>query len=348
MLRRLLFVLALGSGLWLSAAADTRIHPTLTRMLSTRPDNWPELLRTGNLNGDDLATGHQRLRELVSLRDYAQAMRLAPALDAAAAQMVGSLSGDGREQIWLAVALTGDTQFELADQLVANRIRQAPGDDDTSFMQGAVLSARRPAEAAKLLEKALAGSLSAAYREKALQFLGTAYLMSEEFDRSRAAFKACLRLNSNNAFAKDALRTLADPALTRSTPQPATAFDQAEAAFQAGKFQEAVRFYDQALAENPRHVKALVYKGDALLALGDLDGAIGCYRGALKLDGRDKQALRFLGDTLMRKHDKENGPRIQLEEAVRCFEAALKVDPSYEMARQSLAQARAALQAAPP
>jgi tetratricopeptide (TPR) repeat protein len=80
--------------------------------------------------------------------------------------------------------------------------------------------------------------------------------------------------------------------------------------------------------------------------LGDLDHAIECYRRGIKIDPKDKQGHRFLGDVLERKYGHTKQRKL-LEEAIRCYETALRIDPPYGYAKESLTAAKARLKKDP-
>jgi len=64
------------------------------------------------------------------------------------------------------------------------------------------------------------------------------------------------------------------------------------------EYAEAIRIYDQVLLINPRHVKALHSKGNALDMLGRYDEAISCYESALKFDPCNAETWYNKGLTL--------------------------------------------------
>eukprot|EP00897_Mesotaenium_endlicherianum_P006101 jgi/Mesen1/5519/ME000279S04732 len=98
-----------------------------------------------------------------------------------------------------------------------------------------------------------------------------------------------------------------------------------------GKVAEASRLYDAMLAENPRQVDALVGKGLCMQAQGLKRAALECFGLALSVDGRHAGAFSHLG-TL------NNGSRESLHAVLDgAFQEALKADPTYRDAAESLA-----------
>jgi tetratricopeptide (TPR) repeat protein len=177
-----------------------------------------------------------------------------------------------------------------------------------------------------------------------LQSLLIGYSYQHNTKEMKKTAEALLAINPKNGLALDTQRSFSEPAQTVQANSAAAiaSFEKAEAAFARADWAGALKLYDQALAADPRFVKAHIYKGDALLQMGEIDKAIECYRKALTIDARDKQAHRFLGDTLHRKY-LQNGDRKLLTEAIEHFETALKIDPNYAMARDSLSAAKAEL-----
>ncbi len=91
-----------------------------------------------------------------------------------------------------------------------------------------------------------------------------------------------------------------------------------------GRYEEAIRCYDRALAIDPRYANAWINKGAALWKLGCYDEAIGCYDRALDIEPQTAALWNNRGTSLQCL-----GRR---EEAIRCFERALNIDPRYASA----------------
>ncbi|MBN9414111.1 MAG: tetratricopeptide repeat protein, partial [Candidatus Eremiobacteraeota bacterium] len=114
----------------------------------------------------------------------------------------------------------------------------------------------------------------------------------------------------------------------------------------SGHARESLKLFDQALAVDPTFARAAIMKGDAYFLLNDLDHAIQYYRRGLTLDPEDKQGHRFLGDVLERKFQQTKDRRL-LEDALRHYEAALRIDPTYGLAQECAEQARMRLKKLP-
>ncbi len=122
------------------------------------------------------------------------------------------------------------------------------------------------------------------------------------------------------------------PSLPSSNPQGATAWnDQAITLAQQGRFDEAVRGFEQAIRLQPGFAEAHNNLGNIFLFQRKFDQAVACYRQALQLNPASAEAFHNLGNVL-----KEQG---QLDEAVANFQRALSLRPSYANARNSLGSA---------
>ena len=101
--------------------------------------------------------------------------------------------------------------------------------------------------------------------------------------------------------------------------------DEANRLFLQGKFQQAVRYYDKILNENPKHLSSLNNKGYALSKLKDFDGAIKCYDAALAISPGDTSVL-VNKISSFRKRGTLN------EEALSICDAILSNNPRYNIA----------------
>jgi len=103
--------------------------------------------------------------------------------------------------------------------------------------------------------------------------------------------------------------------------------------YESGECIKAIECYDNALEINPNHVLAWVNRGLALITLKELydamDDAIECYNNALKLYPNCAQAWFNIGMILddLKQH----------QEAIKCYERALMIDPNYQEAKKAKA-----------
>ena len=66
--------------------------------------------------------------------------------------------------------------------------------------------------------------------------------------------------------------------------------DNGNRSLEAGKFEEALGFFEQALLLNQNDPQLWNHKGVALRSMGRYDEAIECFNKSLELDPRDKKA----------------------------------------------------------
>lgn len=230
--------------------------------------------------------------------------------------------------------------FEGALSIAADMLAAHPRCANAFLLEGRVHTVQRQ------FDKAIA-ELTQAVKlqpdaEVAHLMLAEAHLLSGDNTAALAQFQDVLRINPKNGYAIDAVASLTGKAQAGGTKskQAAKHFDAAEGHFSAGRYKEAVVEYDLALKADPGYSSAAVYKGDALLQMGDEAGAIASYRKATEIDPKNRQAWRFLGDVLEKQYDR-TGKEAFLNEAITCYETAVKVDPSYATAKDDLARAKA-------
>ncbi|MGB9340332.1 MAG: tetratricopeptide repeat protein [Polyangiales bacterium] len=121
-----------------------------------------------------------------------------------------------------------------------------------------------------------------------------------------------------------------EPSLTTLSRPPASPdLLRAERLLAEGKVPEAKRLFEQALADNPSDVRALLDLGLALEASGDWASAEKAYRRATTLDPNFAEAFNNLG-VLLREAGK-------LPEATAMLERAVALDPALVAARFNLA-----------
>lgn len=89
--------------------------------------------------------------------------------------------------------------------------------------------------------------------------------------------------------------------------------------FHQGKFEQAIQYYDKALALKPENSEALFNKGNALCGLGKLKGAISFFDKALEVNPQDWEALHNKGNALLN--------LCRFNEALDCYDRALEINP---------------------
>ncbi len=89
--------------------------------------------------------------------------------------------------------------------------------------------------------------------------------------------------------------------------------------FHQRKFEQAIQYYDQALALKPEYSEALFNKGNALCEMGKLKEAISFYDKALEINPQDWEALHNKGNTHLN--------LFSFNEALVCYNKALEINP---------------------
>ncbi len=98
-----------------------------------------------------------------------------------------------------------------------------------------------------------------------------------------------------------------------------------------GRLQEALKLYDQAIAEAPEFARAYLNRGNALMAMKDLDAAISAFETAARLDPAMAGAHYNLGNALLRQG--------RLEDAGNAYRRALSLRPGFVDAEVALGSA---------
>lgn len=72
--------------------------------------------------------------------------------------------------------------------------------------------------------------------------------------------------------------------------------EKGEKFYKAGKFDDAIKCYDEEIKKNPKNTEALSYKGLCLLEKKDFDNSLSCFSLALKLDSTQSLVWNCLGN----------------------------------------------------
>jgi predicted TPR repeat methyltransferase len=126
-------------------------------------------------------------------------------------------------------------------------------------------------------------------------------------------------------------KRLGKPVIQEASPGMQKVLANALRHHQAGRLNEAERFYRQILAVNPRFAEGYNNLGSALNGQGKPDEAVACYRRALDLRPDFAEAHYNLGNAL--------NSQGNLDEAVTCYRRVLDLKPNYAEAHNNLGNA---------
>jgi tetratricopeptide (TPR) repeat protein len=118
-----------------------------------------------------------------------------------------------------------------------------------------------------------------------------------------------------------------DQALEEDPNLAAASYNKGIILSKLGKYEEAIESYNQALGEDPNHAAAFQNKGNALSQLGKYEEAIESYDQALKVDPNYATAFHNKGNTLSLLG--------KYEEAIESYNQALEVDPNCDLASKA-------------
>ncbi|MDR0330631.1 MAG: tetratricopeptide repeat protein, partial [Chitinispirillales bacterium] len=111
---------------------------------------------------------------------------------------------------------------------------------------------------------------------------------------------------------------------TAITDEALAHLNNGDALFRAGKLDEAIRAFGQALAVNRKLAEAYLYRGFVYAVKGNYDQAIADFNAALKIKPDYYEALSIRGVAYAKKGD--------YDRAIADFNAALKIKPDYDEA----------------
>ncbi len=227
----------------------------------------------------------------------------------------GNEALDEMGDLWLQVLPVGDQDQRavLQEAVTKRRLEKYPADFVANFDMGDLLLNQDNATAAiAYFERA---SLAQPASPLAASELGVALVEASRLPEAQVQFKRALQLDPRYT---DARYNLAS--------EEATSGDWADAAAD----------FKEVLAEKPDNAKArqhlgevLFLWGDDLAKSGDDNQAVLRYRDALAYRANDPELHTSLGMALARVN--------QLKEAQAEFEAAVRIDPNFEPAKQALA-----------
>lgn len=148
---------------------------------------------------------------------------------------------------------------------------------------------------AKQYDKALQAYSTAARADSrsaaAWKGLGTVYYYKKDYPNAVKYYKYSYQLNPTDAALGAFIPKLA---ATAATPATSSATDYAARFYQAKRYDEAIQYYNQALATNPNDAKAWQGLGNCYYAKQDKPQAVNAYKRALQLNPGNIGLQNFL------------------------------------------------------
>jgi Flp pilus assembly protein TadD len=229
--------------------------------------------------------------------------------------MAGNQAQDEMGHFWLQVLPVGDGDQRpvLQEALTQQRLAKYPADFSANFNMGDLLLSKDNAAAAvPYFQKALDAQPDSPL---AASELGVALVDAQKLPEAREQFKRALELDPKYA---DARYNLASVEAT------------------SGQWEAAANDFKQVLTQRPDNAKARQHLGEVLFLWGDdlaqsgnQEQAVLHYRESLVYRPDDAELHTSLGAALARLG--------QVNEAQSEFEAAVRIDPNFEPAKQALA-----------
>jgi Flp pilus assembly protein TadD len=229
--------------------------------------------------------------------------------------MAGNQAQDEMGHFWLQVLPVGDGDQRpvLQEALTQQRLAKYPADFSANFNMGdLLLSKDNSAAAVPYFQKALEAQPDSPL---AASELGVAMVDAQKLPEAREQFKRALELDPKYA---DARYNLASVEAT------------------SGQWEAAANDFKQVLTQRPDNAKARQHLGEVLFLWGDdlaqsgnQEQAVLHYRESLVYRPDDAELHTSLGAALARLG--------QVNEAQSEFEAAVRIDPNFEPAKQALA-----------
>jgi tetratricopeptide (TPR) repeat protein len=228
----------------------------------------------------------------------------------------GSRANDEMGNLWLQVLPVeeGDQRAVLEEALARQRLVHEPGNYSANFNLGDLLLSR--GDAAGSVPYFGAAAKARPRDALAATQLGVALGSATRVPEALEQFKQALEL---------------DPKFTEAR------FDLASMQAEDGQWQEAASNFKRVLVERPGDARAHQHLGEVLFLWGDqfakageFEQAAARYREALGYRAADAELHMSLGVALARSR--------RVAEAVSEFQAALRINPNFQPAKQALAE----------
>jgi len=266
-----------------------------------------------------------RIQPDLAIRELTSVIAEDPTLLMARRTRAAAYEAAGRHDL----AIVDLRELEKVDQL-------AP--DDEIMLGDNLRFARQYAEAARVLERAAAGSPTST---QPLVSLAEVRIAEGKYDDAGAVLERALKLVPDNI---EALRRLGDLAMLRSDMDAAGArysrilgLDSTDVPamtklgvvrMHSGRTDEATRLFRDAIERDPKNGDALLYLAGALASTGHPQDALPYFERAIAADPKSTMALNGLGLTRLSLGDKAG--------AGAALRQSLRIDPSQKDIAQAL------------
>ena len=228
--------------------------------------------------------------------DFAKAESVARQQLAANSQSVEALVLLGRAQM-------AQGRYPLAFSSLRKALDYSPNNIEALYFMGKLASALSQIEYQRLAQLAPNSG-------RVHQLMGDSHQAAGDVDKAQEEYRAALAIQ---------------PDLTE------VSLELAEVSRTQGRFEEALKFYQQILERTPRHFPSLFGAALCYRALQDNDHSIEYFRLAAEADPNDAASRYALGAALMQKQEPAK--------AVEALTAAVRLDPSLQGAYSLLGRA---------
>jgi tetratricopeptide (TPR) repeat protein len=169
------------------------------------------------------------------------------------------------------------------------------------------------------------------------------YIYSNKLSLAVDELNEVLKINPHNQDAINVLAQLSSGASkksVRSKNEKANQyFDNAEKLSASQNFKEASDEYKKTIMEDPGFSRAYILLGNCFFHLNELNKAVVFIQKGLDMDPTDALGYFFLGETYEKMFDNTGNVK-NIESAIKSYENAINLDPTYENAKTDLKRAK--------
>jgi len=210
-----------------------------------------------------------------------------------------------QENFSLAIQQHQKNNFQIAEKLYREVIREDPNHFESIFYLGTLLAQTKKFKLAKsLLYKAISIQPNFA---KAHYNLGLVFNELQQPHKSISCYEKAVKLDPNDINAH---------------------YNLANLLREFGQYEKAINFYNKVIKIDHNHVDAHNNLGNLLSKLGQYENAIICYKKAIQINPNYADAYYNLGKVF-----RELG---MLKKAIDCYKKVLKINPIYVRAHNNL------------